>query len=83
MTVGGQRLQVFHVADVLTQERVSAARDTERVLQLRPTRQQRDGLFSQMDGVRRIASRPADGQFGALEHAHDGVIAAHVDVTVM
>ncbi len=54
-----QRLQIFHIADVLAHHRVPAFGQTKRVLQLRPGRQHFAHLMAQSDRVAARIRAPA------------------------
>ena len=65
-----QRFIIFHVTDVMTQERIIFIRNAKCIFQFRASRQQRRNFPRQFDGKRRISARAADGIDFLFKDAH-------------
>ena len=81
--VMGQRLGVFEVADVLAVKGVLPLAHGEARLLLRTQRKNAVHVKPHRDGLRRIASAPADKVFFPVKNTDEAVIAARFNVPVV
>ena len=84
LCVGREHRRIRQIADVLTEERLPAARQTERILQLRTARENALSIGKGQGERRgRIAAAAAQDLLPARPDAHDGVVHAVHDLTVV
>ncbi len=70
-----ERLEVLEVADVLAHVGAALVSQGERVLQVRPDRDERGrGLDRELEGQRRVAARPPQEHARAAGDPDDGVV---------
>src|SRR5215212_3023344 len=79
-----QCLVVFHVSDVVAHESVAVSGQAEGVLELSTAGQGVPGqIFGQSKWRRGVASGATEGVRSSSGRPDDGVVAAHVDLSVM
>ena len=80
---GLQRGEVVHVTDVPAQPGVSAGADREGVLQVAAGGQRRPDRHRHRDRQGCVAARPAHRKLIMVDHPEDGVVAGHLDRSVV
>ncbi len=75
--------EILEVPDMLAEDRVMLARETERVLQFAAAREDLLDGRGEIDRMRRVSARAPDHAVAAFERAHDRVIRWHVDAPVV
>ncbi len=76
-------LQVFEIADVLAEDGVPIFGQAERVLQFAAAGQNFGQRHRELDGLGRVAARPAHRIFAAFEDLDDRIVHARLDLAIV